>query len=90
MAASPPASPASPQGAIPQRPMSMMIQPRPVRSASRMSVSGARLGTASRFSDEDGKTAVKVGECQKISYSFSLVRLSSHCTTFVCATASIR
>lgn len=58
MAASPPGSPA---GGF-QRPMSMMMQPRPVRSASRMSVSSGRQGASSRFSDEDGKTAVKVGE----------------------------
>lgn len=51
---SPPGSPAS---GI-QRPMSAMM--RPPRSSSRMSVS-SRAGGGSRASDEDSKTAVKVG-----------------------------
>jgi kinesin family protein 4/21/27 len=44
-----------------QRPKSAMIRPasRP-RSASRMSTS-SKTGAGTRYSDEDGKTAVKVG-----------------------------
>ena len=63
-----PSPPGSPVGGI-QRPLSMMAQPRPVRSASRMSVSSGRQGASSRFSDEDGKTAVKVGESRSPSDS---------------------
>jgi hypothetical protein len=59
MATSPPTSPA-PAG-VRQRPMSMLPGMRPNRSSSRMSVS-SRRDAGSRFSDEDGKTAVKVGE----------------------------
>lgn len=54
-ATSPPASPG-----IPTRPMSAMI--RPPRSTSRMST-GSRAG-GSRASDEESKTAVKVGTSQ--------------------------
>jgi kinesin family protein 4/21/27 len=58
--ASPPGSPV-PNGAggAVQRPMSMLV--RPNRSSSRMSMS-SRKGPDSKYSDEDGKTAVKVGE----------------------------
>jgi hypothetical protein len=38
----------------------MMVH-RPNRSSSRMSVS-SKNGVGSKYSDEDGKTAVKVGE----------------------------
>jgi hypothetical protein len=50
--------PGSPLG-VPPRPMSAMM--RPPRSNSRMSM-GSKQG-GSRASDEDGKTAVKVGMC---------------------------
>ena len=53
MASSPPTSPS----VGPQRPMSALI--RPPRSNSRMSVSSRPGG--SRASDDEGKTAVKVG-----------------------------
>ncbi|KAI9744843.1 MAG: hypothetical protein M1818_001768 [Claussenomyces sp. TS43310] len=53
MASSPPASPS----ALPQRPMSAMM--RPPRSHSRMSIN-SKAGLASRSSDEDGRTSVKV------------------------------
>ncbi|KAF1989418.1 chromosome-associated kinesin KIF4 [Aulographum hederae CBS 113979] len=53
MASSPPASPSP--GA--QRPKSVMV--RPSRSGSRMSIS-SKMGAASRISDDDEKTAVKV------------------------------
>jgi hypothetical protein len=52
--------PASPPGVQQQRPMSAML--RSNRSSSRMSMS-SRHGGGSRASDEDGKTAVKVGTC---------------------------
>lgn len=50
--------PASPPGAL-QRPSSAALQMQ--RSSSRMSIS-SKQGGGSRASDEDGKTAVKVGE----------------------------
>jgi hypothetical protein len=58
MATSPPTSP---NGHTMPRPKSAMIRPasRP-RSASRMS-SSSKTGAGTRYSDEDGKTAVKVG-----------------------------
>lgn len=59
MATSPPSSPSPHQ----QRPLSAMV--RASRSSSRMSL-GSKYGGAageSRASDEDGKTAVKVGAC---------------------------
>ncbi|KAI9809169.1 MAG: hypothetical protein M1825_002460 [Sarcosagium campestre] len=49
--------PSSPPAHMNQRPMSAMI--RPPRSSSRMSVS-SKHGGASRMSDDDGKTSVKV------------------------------
>ncbi|KIW06875.1 uncharacterized protein PV09_02551 [Verruconis gallopava] len=55
--ASPPGSPPHSAGGAVQRPMSMMV--RPNRSSSRMSVS-SKNGIGSKYSDEDGKTAVKV------------------------------
>ncbi|KAF2431088.1 P-loop containing nucleoside triphosphate hydrolase protein [Tothia fuscella] len=57
MATSPPESPA----AVKQRPMSTMIRPT-ARPSSRMSVSSRNGGPVggTRYSDEDGKTAVKV------------------------------
>ncbi|KAH8677794.1 kinesin motor domain-containing protein [Xylariales sp. PMI_506] len=54
MASSPPASP----GNLPPRPMSAMVKPTP-RSNSRLSTN-SKVGTGSRASDEDGRTAVKV------------------------------
>lgn len=54
MTASPPASPTGPG---PQRPYSALM--RTPRSNSRLSMSSKHGG--SRASDEDGKTAVKVG-----------------------------
>lgn len=54
--------PGSPLG-VPPRPMSAMI--RPPRSNSRMSMSSKQGG--SRASDEDGKTAVKVGTSSRCS-----------------------
>jgi hypothetical protein len=60
MATSPPGSPAA--VGVRQRPMSMLPGMRPNRSSSRMSVS-SRRDAGTRFSDEDGKTAVKVGKC---------------------------
>ncbi|MBE3042441.1 hypothetical protein IMZ48_07655 [Candidatus Bathyarchaeota archaeon] len=56
MASSPPASP----GPLQQRPLSAMVRPTP-RSSSRMSV-GSKAGGGSRASDDDTRTAVKVGE----------------------------
>lgn len=58
-AMSPPGSPI-PNGHGQQRPMSMLVGARPNRSSSRMSMS-SRQGPGSKYSDEDGKTAVKVG-----------------------------
>lgn len=77
MAASPPATPEAMRSARPQsmyatnvspeiaqksRPQSMMMGP--PRSRSRLSVASSRGGTT-RGSDEDGKTAVKVGKCEE-------------------------
>lgn len=73
MAASPPSSPegmrnvrpqsmytaSSPEHAQRRRPQSMMM--RPPRSTSRLSMASSK-GGATRLSDEEGKTAVKVGE----------------------------
>lgn len=56
MASSPPASPS---GTL-QRSLSATLKMQ--RSSSRMSI-GSKQGGGSRASDEDGKTAVKVGEC---------------------------
>jgi len=50
--------PTSPSGA--QRPKSVMV--RPTRSNSRMSIVSNKLGNGSKASDEDTKTAVKVGK----------------------------
>lgn len=56
--------PGSPTGATPTRPMSAII--RPPRSMSRMST-GSRPG-GSRASDEESKTAVKVGTCDYLRF----------------------
>lgn len=67
-----------------QRPMSAMIRPttRP-RSSSRMSVS-SRHGAGTRYSDDDGKTAVKVGMSHCLEPGLRVGRIATECNAFFC------